>query len=487
MPSSPTVSTAEPTERKSSWVLTALDSRRAAAVLVAIGLVVRLAALSFLAKVPLSGDARSYYDTAHSLFHGEVFAPDWPPGVPFLLGVAFTLFGESELCARAAMLVVYLLFSLALVAVGRQIARAGPPAAIAWGPRAAHLLLALFAVTPIYVWTSITPMTQLPTAALALGAVYFAGQCLRGSKLAVPAAWLGACLGGLILTRPSNIVLVAVLPAYMIWRSRRWQTLVIPAVVAGLFVCAWTYKAYTITGRFVFINYANSQNIYYGNNPWTPTYRTWWFGSRKEPGEDPPGFTQDFREILSHPIYERDHLFVERALTHIRARPDMFVVRTLSRVRTFAAFDTFVSAQLAKESKPLGAVSLVLDAISFLLLAGLALVYPAIQARSDAPDRPMAGAQIATIPREIAHLLVLVALLYSAPYFVVFSHPTFHVPAVPLLGFFGAAAGARLLETGVLPIWATISPRARTGLAIALVALAAIQIEWFIYLVARAA
>jgi hypothetical protein len=303
---------------------------------------------------------------------------------------------------------------------------------------------------------------------------------------------LGVCLAGLILTRPSNIVLVGILPVYLLWRTRRWQTLIVPAMVVGLFVSAWTYKTYAMTGRFVFINYANSQNIYYGNNPWTPTYETWWFGSHKEPGEDPPGFTADHLQILSHPVHERDHLFIAHALTHIRTRPDLFLVRTLSRLRTFAAFDTFVSAQLAKLSKPLGMLALGLDALSYVLLVSLSLAYPALKDQDEAPlATGEAAASVKLVKEEMrshetVNLLLLVALLYSVPYFFAFSHPTFHVPAVPLVGFLGASVGVRLLETGVVPVWKQFSQRARVGFGIALIVLAAIQVEWIFYIFSRA-
>jgi 4-amino-4-deoxy-L-arabinose transferase-like glycosyltransferase len=436
-----------------------LDHPRAPHAVIGGGLALRLAGLYAVTGLPITGDAQSYYETATQLARGAAYEPHWPPGLPALLSAAFVLFGEKPIVARAVMLLVYLGFCVAVLACGRRVV----------GPRATTLALAVFAVKPMFVWVSLNPLTQLPTAALLLGAVAFALRLQRGGG-AGTAVSLGACLAGLVLTRPSNVGLALVLPAYLSWCTRRWQTLAIPVLVTTFFLGAWSLRAHRMTGRLVLINDANSQNIFYGNNPWTPTYRTWWYGSHKEPGEAHPGFLATLHQIGRHTAKERDRLYTKVALDHIRARPDLFLYRTAARIRTSLAYDTFASAQVAKRHGLLGQAVLVLDAVSFLFLWGLALAYSA--AARNGRD----GA---------VRLLLLAALLYAAPYFLSFSHPTFIFPAGALVGLLGCGAAVGLLEGGARAAWERLGRRGQVALGGAMLAFLAVQVEWTVHLLER--
>jgi hypothetical protein len=164
-------------------------------------------------------------------------------------------------------------------------------------------------------------------------------------------------------------------------------------------------------------------------------------------------------------------------------------------VRTFFAFDTFTSGQTAKVSKSLGALTLALDAGLFLLAASLALLLPAVVSsrdgwrmlmRSSLGDGDLAAIAAWRDDRmEQARVLLLVALVYTLPYFLAFSHPTFHVPVTPLVGVLGALAGVGLLDRGLAEVWAGLSPRRRLATVTALAALAAVQVEWVWYLAQR--
>jgi 4-amino-4-deoxy-L-arabinose transferase-like glycosyltransferase len=447
------------------------------------GVVLRLAALALLADKPLEGDALSYHETALDLLGGGRFEPHWPPGVPAMLALAYWVFGSSWLTARSVMVLVYLAFSAALLGVGRRVG----------GPRVANLALAVFAVTPIFVWSSVNTLTQLPTAALALGAAYFGHRCLQGEKVWASAGLLGCCLAGLLLTRPSNVAMFVVLPLYLAWRRARWQTVVVPVAVVTFFTGAWSLKAYSLCGHFVFINAANAQNIFYGNNPWTPLYRTWWYGSHKEPGDMPPDFEAKLREI-NHDPKTRDAQFVKVAMDHIKDRPDLFVLRTVNRVRVFMGFDTFTSAQVSRSSKKLAALVLAIDAGLYLLttiaamllplaILSPALGWPALMKSAGGSGSAEAWAEV-RLP--IIKLLLLLAFLYAFPYFFAFSHPTFHVAATALLGPIGALAGVGFLEGGLGPAWKAAPARVRVWTAVALAAYLAIQIEWAAAVLQRA-
>jgi 4-amino-4-deoxy-L-arabinose transferase-like glycosyltransferase len=438
---------AEKTAR--ATVLRWLGSPSATWILAAAGLLLRLLALAVAARQPLADDALDYHETALKLLRGESFEPDWPPGLPYFLASACAIFGPSELTSRAAMVLLWCGFAAALFALGR---RAG-------GVEAGNLALLLFAVFPSYVLLSVTPLTQLPAATLLLAAAVVSLRLIDrpsfGRGLAV-----GLTLAGLVLVRPSNLLLCAALPLYLFARTRRLAALVAPALVIALLVGAWSLKARAMTGRFVLINDSNSANLFCGNNPWTPLYRTWWFGSHKAGEPDVPDeYLREHQRIARLPIGERDHEFSRAALRHVLGRPDLFVVRSASRVRTYFAFDTFAGAQLAKGAhlKHLGLLVIAVDAALYLAVAALALW---LLIAAPPPGGP---------------LLALLVLLYSAPYFISFSHPTYHFPVVPLLGVLAAVAGARLLAG---ELRAPLRGARRVGLIAALALLAAIQLEW---------
>jgi 4-amino-4-deoxy-L-arabinose transferase-like glycosyltransferase len=469
-------------------VLELLEHPRAPHFILLVGLLLRIGLLIFLGNRPFEGDAGSYHEIALQWAAGTPFEPDWPPGVPSLLIIAYKIFGSSPIVARVVMLPVYVAFCAVVTALGKRIG----------GVRVANFALAVFAVTPIFIWTSVNPLTPLPSAALALGAVLFADRCRTGTHVLRDSLMLGLCLAGLLLTRPSNIAMVGALPVYLLWRRARWQVVAIPVVVVALLTGAWCLKCYRMTGRPVFINNANSQNIFYGNNPYTPLYHTWWYGSHKMPGEMTPEFEGLFKQILKADMKERDRLYVKTATDHIKARPDLFLLRTVNRVRVFFGFDTFTSAQLAKESRLAGTLTLAADAGLYVWLCLLALLFPAVVlSRAKGWEGLMASARAASegqaggleawrsnLKRRI-EMLLLVALLYAFPYFFAFSHPTFHVPMTALVGMIGAFAGVALLETGIVAIWSGLGSWPRRWTVVAVVAFLLIQVEWGVALVHR--
>jgi 4-amino-4-deoxy-L-arabinose transferase-like glycosyltransferase len=455
LPCSPSAASAAPpaveAPRDRAWA-------RAVPWILAVGLAIRLVTLACAARAPLVGDARSYHETALELLRGNPYEPEWPPGVPLYLAMFYRVLGPSELCGRVSMLPVHLALCWLTYHVAKRLG----------GPRAAVIALALFNVMPSFVWTSVTPLSQMPSATLALACAVLVERARTGSR--VSALLTGLCLAALALTRPSNLALLALVPLYLAYRAERGRRAMSVLLVSlSLSACmgAWTAKAYRMTGRFVLVNSAGAQNVFYGNSPWTPLYKTWWFGSHKERGEElvPDAFLDHFAALNALPIAERDRRYMREALGHIRARPDLFVVRTWARVRTYFAFDTFVGAQLTRRSPDLARATLALDAGGYLLMAMLAIGIPAAAVRD--PER-----------RETLAILLLLALGCAIPCFAVFSHPTFHFTVLPLVGLVGATTGAALLDRGMRRSLAELSTRARWGVGVGLVALLAVQIEF---------
>jgi hypothetical protein len=360
-------------------------------------------------------------------------------------------FGDAVL--RAAMLTWWLLFCWGTwrlsVDVGMK--------RIAW------LVLLVFAVAPAEIHFSIEPMTQMPAAALLVLAMSAAVRCAKG------AGWgeylmLGGSLGVLSLVRPSVLPLLVVLPALVVVRCKSLLRPVAAVALGCVLIFGWMVRAHELSGAWV-VNTSNGQNLYYGNNPWTPMYRTWYFGSHAKPGSEEilefPEYAATLARVSALPAVKRSAAYQKLAVSYVEHNPGAFVLRTLNRVRCFWGFDTFTAANL--RSVPgwmhkLFAPVLALDAVCFLAIAGFALYWIACAPRSfwREWDTWLLGGTI---------------FLYSLPYWVTMSHPTYHFPVMAPLALLGVKA--RQAAAGTERRWP-----AWVGLA----ALVLIQVEWVFYL-----
>ena len=439
-------------------ILALLDSPRATLPLALAALAVRLVCLAGAWNLDLKSDAASYDLMARSLLSGEAFDPYWPPGLPLLLAGAHALLGAGPAAARAVMLLPWALLALSLFLILRRTA----------GLRAANLSLAAFALVPGHVWHAVSPLTPMLTAALLA-----TGLLLALSLLERPdwgrAAGLGLCLGALVLTRSSAVLVALALPAYLWRRTRRIAAPLLSLLILVAVVGAWQIEARRLTGRWFFVNTSSVQNLFYGNNRWTPLYRTWWFGSHRSVEEGVPA---EFLALKDHARAQdpavRDAIFMAEARDHLLARPDLFLLRTLNRARAFLAFDTFTGAYL-KRAHGLGrlpALAVVAaDAAAYLVLMGLGLLALFLPAGPPDWKRLAAG----------------MAVLYALPYAVSFSHPTYHFPVLPLLALPGLALLARTEgAAGLRRELALLTPRRRRVLGACLLLFALIQVEWVI-------
>jgi hypothetical protein len=125
--------------------------------------------------------------------------------------------------------------------------------------------------------------------------------------------------------------------------------------------------------------------------------------------------------ILALPRPERQAAWAYEARQHITHRPDLFLLRSLSRALTFCAFDTYAGSNLLSVSRLWGIFFLLADAFFFCLI-----LCPAIAAWTLRLPGPEA------VPAYI--------VAYALPYLLVFSHPTYHLPLIPLCMLSAAAA-----------------------------------------------
>jgi len=269
--------------------------------------------------------------------------------------------------------------------------------------------------------------------------------------------------------RPSALLLAVGVPVFIAVRWRSVRGGLVALGVAAAVVAPWMVKARAMTGDFIFVNCATSRNLYLGNSPWTPLYKTWWFGSHDEAASVPAAFAEQDAAVRALPPGEADAAFRKLAVEHIESRPGLFAIRTLNRMRTYFAFDTYAGTVLVKFNKlprALGLSVIALDAAFYVALMTLSLV------AFHAPR----GLRTGRVTR--ATLLWLVAG-YAIPYWVSFSHPTYHIPVVPLLAVPAAALLAQVLGMERVELAeAMANLRRRRSIAFAVVVFLAIQGEW---------
>lgn len=435
--------------------------------LISFGFLIRIGALIISARLPLVSDAFSYHSMALQLHSNENFSPFWPPALPYFLLSFYNIFGMSEFIGRTSMLLFYLLFSFAIYLLTKELSSA----------RTANLTVLFFSVFPTHIFHSINTLTALPTATYLVGVAYLVIVVKKGIHW-LYSILLGVTLALLVLTRASSALLILLIPLYIFIRTKNISATLVPLVVSLAIIFAWVFKAHEMTGRWIMINEANSFNIFIGNNPYTPLYKTWWFGSHGEGEHDVPiAYTEMLMDIRGNPPEFRDRLYLKVALDHVVSRPDLFLIRTANRIRNYFAFDTFAGSTLIRfysMNKIFGLIVIFMDA----------LFYCAIMA---AAIRQMFDLHSTSPQLENITLLLLVGVCYAGPYWISFSHPTYHFPVVPLFSVLAAILVENLVNLGQKEIsWSWIPSGRRKYLFVSAgLIFLYVQIEWIFVMRSR--
>jgi len=435
-------------------------TRRGTAVLIfASGFFLRAVILLQLYRTGLFGDALAYHNFALEIVSGSNFEPVLAPGLPLWLAACYRVFGESQLVAMSSMLIFHTIFCVFLFLYIRR----------AWSVLAANLALMIFSFYPAFVFHSVWPLTQMPVAALLICVAYMLDVMNRSRWLAVLP--LGLAVGFLILIRPSGILLLLLLPVLIAFNAgKKHVSLSFLTVCVSLIpLSIWLVKINSGCSKFVFFNYSNTMNLYLGNNEYTPLYKTWWFGSHGAGDFDvPEEFSRQLGQIRKLPHSERDGLYFRLAVDHILSRPELFLLRSFNRFRCFIAFDTYTGTNAIKRfnsGRFPGLSILALDAVFYCLIGFGAILY-------------LAGVRKSLIRPKQSKTIILLALLYAAPYWIAFSHPTYHFPVVPLFGIMTAVLISFFLaNTEIFKEWLK-ELRINLKLLVALIFFIYIQIEW---------
>lgn len=321
----------------------ALD-RRYWALLLGTALGVRLLfSVLAMAGLPLVSD-----DSAYSL-QAEGFTRDfpgdepyyWPPGTSYVLALADELLGASSAVARLTMVAVSLLTLVATVLLARQVLD---------DPRAVRLTGWILALMPSAVFLPSQPfsfdLTMLGITVAVLGTLLAHDRGRLG--------WLalaGLGLGVAAAARPGSASLLAALvPIGAVVLARRWRAgeralvgrMALGAVLGTLIAVAAvvpTMLHNCDVGAGAVVSTNNEGNLLFGNNPWTPHYKTWHQGQHAFEDLSPPETAYFKRVFSSDGDPEKRELMREEALDYMGDNPGVTLLRTVNRARAFWGFD----------------------------------------------------------------------------------------------------------------------------------------------------
>lgn len=390
----------------------------------------------------LPGDAASYWTEAGRLLADEAPGVYWPPGLPHWLALWRGLLGDAPWVAGLASLFWWVVLFGQMTWLSRDLL-----------PRWRWGFLTLFSLYPAFVHQSVVPLTHLPVACLLLAGLALLRAPLRRWR----AGLLGLLLGLGALFRPGLLALLPVLGGWVWWQTgplpTRGLALLLLGLATALPLGLWRAQAPALRHRGALVNTATPYNVFLGNQPETPRYATWWLGSHQ--AREAPALAAYYARLDSVwalPPAAQAPAFLTLARRHVQQAPGRALRRVWNRLKVFWAFDTLAGATLSRRHPRGGRLVIAADAACYLLLLSLVLLCLSTRGIGSGWRRWALG---------------LVAA-YALPYLLAFSHPTYHLPVLPLLALWASSQPA--------PAWPRGWARWRFGLLLA--GLLAIQGEW---------
>jgi len=352
------------------------------AAVVGVGLVLRLTvAFGPLRHLPLVSDAAGYAGQAAGMARGDpVPAYYWPPGTSYVIAGFYDVLGVHPWVAKLSAILVD------AANVGLVAALAARLVADRRAPLVAGVLYAVF---PSAVLMAAQPFSlQLTLLFLLLLAILLLDGARRHSWLRLAGA--GAAFGCAVLTRPSTatllVSLVALLVVLLLRVHRRASP--IPGRTLAFGVPSFAAAAVLVVlpalehnhalGQGWTVSTANEQNLWFGNNPYTPNYKTWYLGQH-----DPSHFPRHVATYLrsfgaGHPPTRRQRSeMLTETKRFVLAHPGVTLLRTVNRVRAFWGFDYTMTVNIRdtlRTGSAATAALFVLEVGGYLLVMVLFLV-----------------------------------------------------------------------------------------------------------------
>ena len=441
-------------------------SRRWLLAIVVAGALVRLAVLPATASMDLRvADEVHYHQLATSLVEGRGLAFESgptslrPPLYPAFVALVWTVTGSRSLQAvRVAQIGLALALTVIVFAIGRDL----------FSERAGVIAAAIAAFYPSLLVSNYLLLSEVLFATLVAASVWAAGRIFLGSSHGAAVA-AGALVGLAALTRsvvyPFPIVLAGlVLLFHRAGVLRR-------AALAGFLVLAaaavlgpWAIRNTRLQGVPVLVDTMGGMNLRMGNYEFTPLSRMWdgvsmsgdksWIvGLPAAPPEGGP-WSEGYKERWAR----------QEALRFMRAHPALTLWRAAVKFGDFWGlerdFIAGVQRGIFRPPPVAGAVIVLATVLAYPVVLVLAIFGLGRLSRENFP----------------AAWLPLVATLFvCALHTIVFGHPRYRLPLMPLLAIYaGAAVEARTWRPGA----AWTSAVVPVGISAGFVALWIVQFAW---------
>lgn len=462
-------------ERLLSVALPSTPTRDFWIALVATALLLRVVVtMGVLGSMPLFSDGAAYSVQGADLVNGihQDRPYYFPAGTSYLLAGFYWIFGVHLWVTHAAMIIVSVLAVVTTALLALRLLREVRPALLAgW-------ILALYPG----MWMAASQPFSFDVTLLCVNLTVLFGLRAWETAHLRDYAIAGLALGFGAVTRPSTLTIglaLAVAALVVVRRRRRGGmptgfvrmaagSAVLVVIAIGVMAPAVAHNASEDQGLTLSVN--NEMNTWFGNNPYTPNYRTNYHGQR--PYRD---YSPATRRYLKRFAY--DHVDVTReqrervrdeTVRFVLDHPAVTLLRTVNRVRAFWGFDYTISNLFRTDwNKGWTAevVGLVFEAGGYFVLALLAII-------------GLIFARDLLRPGALWLLLGLIAA-FAIPYVLVYSGGRWHYPVLGFLAIFAGAGASWLINTP--DRWRRLL-RSR-AFWIATAVFVAIQVEYAYYLV----
>lgn len=406
------------------------------ALVAVLGFVLRaIVAFGVLPTMSQAEDGPSYSAQAVQMLDGSIGYYYFPPGTALFAAPFYAVMGQSTFTDHLLGVVLstgFLLSGIWLCSV-----------LLGWG-RATFIAAIIMALYPHSVMSA-TQLSSQPLTAilltLAVGLAVYNAQRWSWKR------WLGiaVCLAVAMLTRPASLAILVVfgVGGVVLWRRRKVSLLQISGAIASLLLVlslsAYPFMAHNAKmGQGWAISTNNEWNLFLGNTPYTPDYKTGHFGQRSFDQVSPEARAY-MSAILPHEspyaaTLEQRTAMRNAALHYMAEHPVRTLYRISNRLRGFWGMD-YTAARVIQNEYGLSNMAflplLVLEGGGYLIVIFLALSAPFL-----------VSAQQRWSWRFLLGCVVAIML----PYLAAFALAKYHLPVVPLLLPMAAMAGLSVTE-----------------------------------------
>jgi hypothetical protein len=374
------------------------------------------------------------------ILHGHAHqAYYWPVGTSYVIAAGYWVFGIHPWVARLVMIALSVGSVVTTTLIARRLLR---------DTRAALLAGWTLALFPEMIMQAAQPDSfDLTLLGVNLTVLFALRAWQRGRVLDYAAAGVG--LGIAALARPSTLSLLLAMGIFAaILLRRRHQegqptglgrvavgSAVLLACTAAVITPALAHNSADHAGLTLSTN--NEQNLWLGNNRYTPNYKTYYLG--QHPLSD---FSPEVRNYMrpfvygTHPTRAQRSADFDEAKGFIEDHPAVSLLRTTNRVRSFWTFDYSLANEFRTDwgkGAKVEAVGLLPEVGGYMLL-GLLVIIALVFAR----DLFRPGA---------LWFLIATIAAFALPYAIVYGAGRWNYPELGLLAVLAGAGAVWLIDT----------------------------------------